>query len=603
MNLDRRLVRSARGARAGLATTVGLGWLAGVVLVFQAWYLARVISDVFLMGSTLPQVRPLLLVLLVLSLARAGLSWGSEVTANRVAGRVKTDLRERLSAHLLALGPAYTRGERSGELTNTVVEGVEALDAYFSQYLPQLALAALLPLTILLFVFPRDLLTGLVLLLTAPLIPIFMILIGNVAETLTRRQWTSLSRMSAHFLDVLQGLTTLKLLGRGRDQIQTIAQISDQFRQTTLGVLRVAFLSALVMEMVAAISTAVVAVEVGLRVLYGRMVFEEAFFILLLAPEFYLPLRTLSTRFHASMAGVAAAQRIYEVLGVKPQANTEVGKPQANTEVGKPQAGAEVRFEFEDDLEPGLSPYLKLNFDLSLKSIHYAYDDGERPALKGLSLQIAPGQKVALVGPSGAGKSTVAHLLLRFIEPDQGTITVDGAPLQHVPIRTWRAQVAWVPQNHYLFHASVAENVRLARPDAGLDEVIWAAEQAHAHDFIRALPQGYDTLVGERGARLSGGQAQRIALARAFLKDAPLLVMDEATANLDPEDQARIQDSMEHLMGGRTALIIAHRLPTVYRADQIVVMADGRAVESGTHETLLEKGVLYRRLVQAYGVA
>jgi ATP-binding cassette subfamily C protein CydD len=578
MNLDRRLVRSARGARPGLATTVGLGWLAGVVLVFQAWYLARVINDVFLEGSTLPQVRPLLLVLLFLSLARAGLSWGSEVTANRVAGRVKTDLRERLSAHLLALGPAYTRGERSGELTNTVVEGVEALDAYFSQYLPQLALAALVPLTILLFVFPRDTLTGLVLLLTAPLIPIFMILIGNVAEAMTRRQWTSLSRMSAHFLDVLQGLTALKLLGRSRDQIQTIAQISDQFRGATLGVLRVAFLSALVMEMVAAISTAVVAVEVGLRVLYGRMVFEEAFFILLLAPEFYQPLRTLSTRFHASMAGVAAAQRIYEVLGVK--------------------AEAEVKAKDEDEATDPLN--LNLNLDLNLNNIHYAYDDGERPALKGLSLQIAPGQKVALVGPSGAGKSTVAHLLLRFIEPDQGTITVDGAPLQHVSVRTWRAQVAWVPQNHYLFHASIAANVRLARPDASLDEVVWAAEQAHAHDFIRALPQGYDTLVGERGARLSGGQAQRIALARAFLKDAPLLVMDEATANLDPEDQAMIQDSMERLMGGRTALFIAHRLPTVYRADQIVVMADGRAVESGTHETLLEKGGLYRRLVMAY---
>jgi ATP-binding cassette subfamily C protein CydD len=558
---------------------VGLGWLAGFVLVFQAWYLARVINDVFLEGSTLPQVRPLFLVLLVLSLARAGLSWGSEVTASRVTGRVKTDLRERLSAHLLALGPAYTHGERSGELTNTVVEGVEALDAYFSQYLPQLALATLVPLTILLFVFPRDTLTGLVLLLTAPLIPIFMILIGNVAEQMTRRQWTSLSRMSAHFLDVLQGLTALKLLGRSLDQIQTIAQISDQFRRATLGVLRVAFLSALVMEMVAAISTAVVAVEVGLRVLYGRMVFEEAFFILLLAPEFYLPLRNLSTRFHASMAGVEAAQRIYEVLWVKAEAKV------------KAKVGA------EDDLD------LNLSLNLNLNNIHYAYDDGERPALRGISFQIAPGQKVALVGPSGAGKSTVAHLLLRFIEPDGGTITVDGVPLQHVPIRTWRAQVAWVPQNHYLFHASVAENIRLARPDAGLDEVVWAAEQAHAHDFIRALPQGYDTLVGERGARLSGGQAQRIALARAFLKDAPLLVLDEATANLDPEDQARIQDSMERLMGGRTALFIAHRLPTVYRADQIVVMADGRAVEAGTHKTLLEQGELYRRLVMAHGVA
>jgi len=585
MNLDRRLVRSARGARAGLATTVGLGWLAGVVLVLQAWYLSRVVNDVFLGGSTLEQVRPLFLILLFLSLARAGLSWGSGVAASRVASEVKTDLRQRLSAHLLTLGPAYAHGERSGELTNTVVEGVEALDAYFSQYLPQLALAALVPLTILFFVLPRDPLSGLILLLTAPLIPLFMFLIGNVAEAKTRRQWKSLSRMSAHFLDILQGLTTLKLLSRGRDQIQTIAQISDQFGRATLGVLRVAFLSALVMEMVTTLSIAVVAVAIGVRLLYGRLDFEAAFFILLLAPEFYMPLRQLGARFHASMAGVAAAQRIFEVLGAEAKVKVEA----------KAKAKVKTEGEGEDALN------LNLNLSLSLDGIHYAYDDGERPALRGLSFQIAPGQKVALVGPSGAGKSTVAHLLLRFIEPDQGLITVGDVPLQHIPARTWRAQVTWVPQSLYLFHASVAENIRLARPDASLDEVVRAAKQAHADDFIQALPQGYDTPVGERGARLSGGQAQRIALARAFLKDAPFLILDEATANLDPEEQARIQDSIERLLQGRTALIIAHRLPTVYRADRILVMSDGRVLESGTHATLLEQDGLYRRLVRVYG--
>jgi len=562
--------------------TVGLGWLAGVVLVIQAWFLSQVINGVFLEGSTLAQVRSLLLILLLLSLARAMLSWGSEVSANRVANQVKTDLRGRLSGHLLALGPAYAHGERSGELTNTVVEGVEALDAYFSQYLPQLALAALVPLTVLIFVFRLDLLSGLVLLLTAPLIPIFMVLIGNLAEGLTRRQWISLSRMSAHFLDVLQGMTTLKLLGRSRDQIQTIARISDRFRQTTLGVLRVAFLSALVMEMVATLSTAVVAVEIGLRLLYGRMAFEEAFFILLLAPEFYLPLRQLSARFHDSMPGLSAAQRIFEILGVKAEGENK-DEVQVNV-----KAKVEAEAEFE------------LNLNLNFSNVHYAYDDGERPALKGLSFQIASGQRVALVGPSGAGKSTVAYLLLRFIEPDQGVITVDDIPLGHIPVRAWRAQVAWVPQDLYLFHASVAENIRLARAEASLDEVVWAARQAHAHDFIRALPQGYGTLVGERGARLSGGQAQRIALARAFLKDAPLLILDEATANLDPEEETRIQESMERLMQGRTALVIAHRLPTVYRADQILVMQGGRVVESGTHTTLVERGELYRRLVTAY---
>jgi ATP-binding cassette subfamily C protein CydD len=382
--------------------------------------------------------------------------------------------------------------------------------------------------------------------------------------------------MSAHFLDMLQGLATLKLLGRSRDQIQTIAGISHQFRRTTLGVLRVAFLSALVMEMVATLSTAVVAVEIGLRLLYGRLAFQEAFFILLLAPEFYLPLRQLSARFHASMSGLAAARRIFEVLETRP-----------------PVAGSEV----------GAKPGAAFDFNVSLRfsDVHYAYDAGERPALKGLSFEMAPGQKVALVGPSGAGKSTAAYLLLRFIEPDRGRISLDNVPLQDIAPRDWRAQVAWVPQNLYLFHASVAENIRLARPEAGHDEVVRAAQQAHAHEFIQALPQGYETLVGERGARLSGGQAQRIALARAFLKDAPLLVLDEATANLDPEDEARIQDSLARLMQGRTALIIAHRLSTVYQADQILVLADGRVVEAGTHTALLERGELYRRLVTAYG--
>ena len=258
-------------------------------------------------------MQPLLLALLTLSLLRAGLTWGSQVTAQRVAGQVKNNLRERLTAHLLALGPAYTHGERSGELANTAVAGVEALDAYFSQYLPQLATAALVPLTILLFVFPLDFISGLVLLLTAPLIPIFMVLIGNLADRMTQRQWVSLSRMSAHFLDVLQGLTTLKILGRSREQTETIARISYRFGQTTLGVLRVAFLSALVLELVATLSTAIVAVEIGLRLLYGRLLFENALFILILAPEFYIPLRLLGTRFHAGMSGLAAGIRLEDL--------------------------------------------------------------------------------------------------------------------------------------------------------------------------------------------------------------------------------------------------------------------------------------------------
>jgi thiol reductant ABC exporter CydD subunit len=587
MKLDRRLLRRAHAVRGPLLLAVALGAAGGIVMVVQAYLLSRVVSRVLLDGQVLGGVLSLLAAFLGLSLLRAGLVWLAEAAADRVANRVKYDLRARLAAHLLALGPAYARGERTGELANTAVEGIEALDAYFRQYLPQLALAALVPLTVLLFVFPLDWVSGLVLLLTAPLIPVFMILIGSLAESLTRRQWTSLSRMSAHFLDVLQGLTTLKLFGRSREQFRIIAQISEQFRDATMGVLRVTFLSALVLEMVATISTAVVAVQIGLRLLYGGLSFQQGFFVLLLAPEFYLPLRMLGSRFHAGMQGIAAAQRIFEVLETPVSDGLDLASEPSAAPVGEVQR------------ESASPPPVR--FDLRFSDVHYAYDGGQRPALDGLSFDLLHGESVALVGPSGAGKSTVAYLLLRFIEPDRGAITVGGRPLRSLPAAAWREQVAWVPQNPYLFHGTVAENIRLARPDASLDEVARAARQASADGFIEALPQGYDTLVGERGARLSGGEAQRIALARAFLKDAPLLILDEATANLDPEIEALVQEAMASLLSGRTALIIAHRLSTVYRASRIVVLDRGRLAEEGTHAVLMRQDGLYRQLVGAYG--
>jgi ATP-binding cassette subfamily C protein CydD len=578
MNLDPHLLREARTVRHWLALTVGLGWAAGIATVLWARVLSRIISQVFLQGRTLGDVGSLLIALLVIAVARAGAMWASEVTANRVAGQVKADLRERLFAHVLALGPAYVRDERTGELVNTAVEGVESLDAYFSQYLPQLALTVLVPVTFLVLVFPLDALSGLVLLLTAPIIPVFMLLIGNLADAMARKQWQSLSRMSAHFLDVLQGLTTLKLFGRARDQAQVIAQISDRFRETTLGVLRVAFLSALVQEMVATLSTAIVAVEIGLRLLYGRLSFEQALFVLILAPEFYLPLRLLGTRFHASVSGLTAARRIFEVLESR-----QVDKDASRQ--GAPLFSC---------------PLARVSLStIQFKNVHYAYDDGARPALNGVSFQMDPGQRVALAGPSGAGKSTVAHLLLRFIEPQRGEIWVGETLLLDVPAAVWREQVAWVPQNPYLFNTSVAENIRLARPNANMDDVIRAAQAAHAHEFIQALPQGYDTLIGERGARLSGGQAQRLALARAFLKDAPLLILDEATSNLDPETEDLLHESIERLMQNRMTLIIAHRLSTVYRADRIVVLDRGRVAEMGTHALLLNQHGVYWQLVNA----
>ncbi|MBU2609572.1 MAG: thiol reductant ABC exporter subunit CydD, partial [Chloroflexi bacterium] len=308
------LLNLARSRRLALALTILLGWLGGLLVILQAWFLSRVVDGVFLGKQTLTAVFPILEVLLVIILLRAASLWGAELSANAVALRVKSDLRARLMQHLAALGPAFTQGEKTGELAASAIEGVEALDAYFSQYLPQVALAAFIPLSILLLVFPLDPLTGLVFLLTAPLIPLFMYLIGKAAEALTQRQWETLSRLSAYLLDILQGLTTLKLLGQSRNQAGNIQQASDRFRDVTLSVLRVTFLSALALELLSTLSTAVVAVEIGLRLLYAKMSFQQALFILVLAPDFYLPLRLLGLRFHAGMSGTAAARRIFEIL-------------------------------------------------------------------------------------------------------------------------------------------------------------------------------------------------------------------------------------------------------------------------------------------------
>ncbi len=605
--------------RSWLAAALGLGLVAGICTAFQARYLSGAINRVFLNGRDLAGVAPLLLGLLLAGVGRALALWGSEAASGHAAVQVKHDVRARLLAHIQALGPVYVRGERTGELVNTAVEGVEALDAYYSQYLPQLAVAALVPLAFLLLVFPLDPLSGLVLLLTAPLIPLFMALIGGLADRATRQQWATLSRLSAHFLDVLQGLTTLKVFNRSRAQIETIALISEDFRETTMGVLRVTFLSALILEMVATLSTAVVAVEIGVRLLYGRMAFEQALFVLILAPEFYLPLRLLGQRFHAGVAGLAAARRIYEVLdtpvaqaikveaaprptlaySLTPGRDQPVLAPSGRpgSQAGEPGQGDQGRLQAQRP-RPGAAPEMAIR----CANLTYTYPGSAQPALVDVSFELPAGQQTALVGPTGSGKTTVAQLLLRFCEPQTGRILVDAAPLAGWSPETWRQWVAWVPQAPHLFYGSVADNIRLGRPGASPEEIAWAADRAHAHEFIAALPDGYDTRLGERGARLSGGQAQRVALARAFLKDAPLVILDEATANLDPATEALVQEAARRLLVGRTALVITHRLNTIQAADQILVLRRGRLAEAGTHTALLARDGLYRRLVMAYAM-
>ncbi len=595
MNLDRRLLRQIVGAKAAFGLSILAAFLAGIATVLQAHQVSQVIARAFLGGQDLAAVMPLLWGLLAILGGRAALTCAGELSANAAARRVKDNLREALARHLLALGPAAVQGERSGELVNTVTQGVETLDAYFSQYLPQLALAGLLPLAYLAIVFPLDPLSGTILLLTGPLIPFFMFLIGSNAERLAHRQFTALGRMSAYFLDTLQGLATLKTLGRSQEQAGRIEQVSEQYREATMGVLRITFLSALALELLSTMGTAIIAVEIGLRLLYGRMAFEGAFFLLLLAPEFYLPLRTLGLRFHASMAGISAARRIFEVLeqdggqGWPPyKRNPDFRK---NVVVRNAQPAS------------GLDALLRDPFIIELEDVHFAYPSsgGSRPAaLNGVSLRISSGQTVALVGPSGAGKSTIAGLLLRFLTAQRGSIRINDIPLEDIAVEAWREQIAWVPQQPYLFHGTVSDNLRVARPAASQAAMHGALEQAHLLDTVASLPLGLDTPVGEGGARLSGGQAQRLALARAFLRDAPFLILDEPTAHMDVEQERLLQESSHRLQAGRTVLVIAHRLPTVAQADQIVVLEEGRVVECGQHTHLLQQRGAYARLLSAY---
>ena len=568
---SRRLIALARSSGFALTLTILLGWCGGLLTILQAWYLASIVNAVFLNGLTRAALALPLGLLLAVVATKALTIWGADVSANVVAQRVKTDLRERLLTHLAGLGPAFTQGERTGELATAAVEGVESLDAYFSQYLPQLVLAASIPLSILILIFPIDLLTAIVFLLTAPLVPFFMIMIGKAAEALTGRQYQTLSRLSAHFFDVLQGLTTLKALGQAKSQANVIAEVSERYRDVTMQVLRVTFLSALALELLTTLSTAIVAVEIGLRLLYGKMEFLPAFFILVVAPDFYLPLRQLGLRFHAGMSGATAAKRIFEIL--------DLPLPERNTPRESLFSYSVLRVVFE--------------------GVSYTYPNRETPALENVSFEIPYGKLTALVGASGAGKSTLASLLLRFIEPSSGQILVAGRPLLETPVEKWRRLVAWVPQNPYLFQDSLAANLKLARPQASETDLVRACRQAGLMDFIATLPQGFDTMIGERGARLSGGQAQRLALARAFLKDSPFLLLDEPTSSLDPGLEAELQQSVQTLMKGRTALVIAHRLSTVYQADQIVVLDSGRVVETGKHNELIARKGSYFTLVKS----
>jgi len=589
--VDPRLLRHAGAARGYLIFTIALGLVTTALVLVQAGLLAGVLAGAARgTGLTVLGLAGLggaLAVLLAVLAARAAAVYGGEIAALRAAAKVKSQLRRKLTAHATALGPAWLGGQQAGEITTLATKGLDALDAYFARFLPQLVLAVLVPVAVLARVAAADWISAVVIAVTLPLIPVFGILVGASARTRMQRQWRLLAWLGGHFLDVVEGLPTLKLFGRAKAQAEVIREVTDAHRSATMSTLRVAFLSALVLELAAALATALVAVEVGLRLLAGHMSYQTALLVLLLTPEAYLPLRAVGVQFHASMEGVTAAGRACEILEIPlPAAARE------RTVLPGGTPGPDEPVSHAAGPRSPLRPVAPARADLShatitLAGVTLAYPGRDTPALDGVTLSIQPGERIAVIGPSGAGKSSLLALLLRFTEPTAGRVVACVPGLEPVNVTAtelaaWRRQIAWVPQHPHLFEGTVASNIALGQPDAAPDAITQAARLAGAEEFIEALPGGYDTHLGERATRLSAGQRQRIALARAFLRDAPLLLLDEPAAHLDPLTGRMIQDTIETLMDGRTVVLVTHEAGIAARADRLVRLKDGRITYDGS---------------------
>ncbi|MET8209983.1 thiol reductant ABC exporter subunit CydD [Streptomyces sp. NPDC005373] len=536
--IDQRLLRYARATRLFLIAVVVLGMAGAGLVIAQAMLISEVVVGAFEHGLDASALRTPLLLLALVAAGRGLVSWLTELAAHRASAAIKSELRGRLLERASQLGPGWLSGQRTGSLVALVTRGVDALDDYFSRYLPQLGLAVVVPVAVLARIVTEDWVSAAIIVCTLPLIPVFMILIGWATQSHMERQWRLLSRLSGHFLDVVGGLPTLKVFGRAKAQAESIRRITGEYRQATMRTLRIAFLSSFALELLSTLSVALVAVTIGMRLVHGDMDLYVGLVILVLAPEAYLPLRQVGAQYHAAAEGLAAAEEIFAVL-----------------ETPVPPSGA------------GAVPAAT---GIAFDGVTVRYPGRSADAVSEADFEIAPGETVALVGPSGVGKSTLLSAALGFVRPQAGRVLVGGADLAGLDREAWHTRVAWVPQRPQLYAGSIADNVRLARPDASPAEVEEALREAGAQDFVRALPDGADTLLGEDGAGLSAGQRQRLALARAFLADRPVVLLDEPTAALDGETEAGIVEAVRRLAAGRTVLLVVHRPALLAVADRVV---------------------------------
>lgn len=557
----------ARQARVPLALAAAAPLLAGCLLVIQSWLLAHTLEAGFIQRVGRDALLQPLAGIAALILARAALAWMAERAGALAAERIKRAVRQMLMRTLLAAGPAWTRRQASGELAGAVVEQTEALDGYFSHYLPSMAAALVLPIAFSLVVLPVDLVAGLLLLATAPLIPLFMALVGWGAEAASRRHLRTFARLSGFFADRLRGLSTLKLHGRAQAESETVAQASDTLRDRTLAVLRIAFLSSAVLEFFAALGVAGVAVYIGLSYLgyldlrTQPLTLQAGFFCLLMAPEVYAPLRQFAAHYHDRAAARAAAVQIEATFGALPPLGAAMPQP--------PDASRDT-----DTEAPRGAPQAS-GLAVQAGPLRLILPERSRPVLDGLSLSIQPGEHVALLGGSGVGKTTLLEVLAR-LQTAEGPLRLDGRPLAEWPESRLRERVILIGQRPCLLQGSIADNIRLGRPEASAAEISRAAQRACVTEFSQHMPHGLDSRLDPRGHGLSGGQAQRVALARLYLRAPGLILLDEPTAHLDEATRNAVLDGLLDFARGRTLLLVTHSVEVARRLPRRLRLENGR---------------------------